>query len=63
MRDLGIKGTYPQDLRIFRKPSKSTNIYAKWMPLEEEDTRSGNGRVKGTGKRSPLLTEGQLEDS
>lgn len=58
VRDLGIKGTYPQDLRIFRKPSKSTNIYAKWMPLEEEDTRSGNGRVKGTGKRTP--EEGSL---
>lgn len=35
-RDLGIRGSYPQDLRIKRQ-AKSKNLYAQWWLTPEDD--------------------------
>ena len=48
-----IRGSYPRDLRIFRKPDKSPNIYARFLPLPTEDPRPDQGRTKG-GKRKTV---------
>ena len=48
-----IRGSYPRDLRIFRKPDKSPNIYARFLPLPTEDPRPNQGRTKG-GKRKTV---------
>jgi hypothetical protein len=48
-RDLGIRGSYPQDLRIKRQ-AKSKNLYSQWLPTPEDDPRPNQGRGSG-GKR------------
>ena len=48
-----IRGSYPSDLRIFRKPDKSPNIYARFLPLPGDDPRPNQGRTKG-GKRKTV---------
>ena len=53
-----IRGSYPRDLRIFRKPDKSPNIYARFLPLPTEDPRPNQGRTKG-GKR--LTVDASME--
>ena len=65
VRDLVVGGTFPNDLRIFRKPSKSKKIYAKWLPLIEEDRRAYQGRInriKGLGKRLPIEASMRTDD-
>ena len=64
VRDLVKGGTFPIDLRLFNKPSKSKNIYAKWMPLATEDPRPNQGRIKGAGKtkRTPIESSMQTDD-
>ena len=64
VRDLVKGGTFPTDLRIFIKPSKSKSIYAKWMPLASEDPRPKQGRIKGSGKikRTPIAESMQTDD-
>ena len=44
-----LRGSYPSDLRIYRK-KKSPNIYAAFLPEEKDDPRPNGGRTKG-GKR------------
>ena len=44
-----LRGSYPSDLRIYRK-KKSPNIYAAFLPEEKNDPRPNGGRTKG-GKR------------
>ena len=51
-RDLGIRGSYPQDLRIKRQ-AKSKNLYAQWLPSPDDDPRPNQGRGRG-GKRLTL---------
>ncbi len=51
--DLGIKGSYPNNLKI-RKVAKTQNLAASWLPSVEDDYRPGKGRVGKTGKRDPL---------
>jgi hypothetical protein len=51
-RDLGIRGSYPQDLRIKRQV-KSKNLYAQWLPSPDDDARPNQGRGSG-GKRLTL---------
>ena len=64
VRDFVKGGTFPTDLRIFIKPSKSKSIYAKWMPLASEDPRPNQGRIKGSGKtkRTPIEASMQTDD-
>ncbi len=50
--DLGIKGSYPNNLKI-RKVARTQNLSASWLPSLEEDHRPGKGRVGKTGKRDP----------
>ena len=50
-RDLRIRGSYPQDLRI-KRIHNSKKIYAQWLPPKEDDPREHQGRCKnGKGKR------------
>lgn len=51
--DLGIKGSYPNNLKI-RKVARTQNLSASWLPSLEEDHRPDKGRVGKTGKRDPL---------
>jgi hypothetical protein len=51
--DLGIKGSYPNNLKI-RKVARTQNLSASWLPSPEEDHRPGKGRVGKTGKRDPF---------
>lgn len=51
--DLGIKGSYPNNLKI-RKVFRTQNLSASWLPSVEEDHRLNKGRVGKTGKRDPL---------
>ena len=44
-----LRGSYPSDLRIYRK-KKSPYIYAAFLPEEKDDPRPDGGRTKG-GKR------------
>lgn len=48
-RDLGLKGAYPQDLRL-RKNTRSENLEAMFLPPLQDDPRPNGGRSKG-GKR------------
>jgi hypothetical protein len=50
--DLGIKGSYPNNLKI-RKVARTQNLSASWLPSLEEDHRPDKGRVGKTGKRDP----------
>ncbi len=64
-RDLRIRGSYPQGLRI-KRIHNSKSIYAQWLPSSEEDTRENQGRCKnGTGKRlviqESMGTDDELE--
>ena len=54
----GIRGSYPQDLRI-KRIYNSKNIYAQWLPSIEEDTREHQGRNKG-GKGKRLVIQESL---
>ena len=50
-RDLRIRGSYPQDLRI-KRIHNSANIYAQYLPSKEDDPREFQGRCQnGKGKR------------
>ena len=49
----GIKGTYPNNLKI-RKVARTQNLAASWLPSIEEDHRPNKGRVGKTGKRDPI---------
>ena len=50
-RDLRIRGSYPQDLRL-KRIHNSKKIYAQYLPPEEDDPREHQGRCKnGKGKR------------
>jgi len=51
--ELGIKGSYPNNLKI-RKVAKTQNLAASWLPSEEDDHRPNKGRVGKSGKRDPL---------
>ena len=51
--DLGIKGSYPNNLKI-KRVAKSKNLYASWLPDAEADTRPNQGRSGKTNKRVPL---------
>ena len=51
--DLGIKGSYPINLKI-RKVARTQNLAASWLPAPEEDHRPEQGRVGKSGKRDPL---------
>ena len=53
MSDLGIKGSYPNNLKI-RKVARTQNLSASWLPSVEDDHRPEKGRVGRTGKRDPL---------
>ena len=49
--DLRIRGSYPQDLRIWKR-GVSPNLYASYLPSVEDDPREHQGRTKqGKGKR------------
>jgi hypothetical protein len=51
--DLGVKGSYPNNLKI-RKVARTQNLAASWLPSVEEDHRPGKGRVGKGGKRDPI---------
>lgn len=51
--DLGIKGSYPNNLKI-RKVANTQNLAASWLPSVEDDHRPEKGRVGKTNKRDPL---------
>ena len=51
--DLGIKGSYPNNLKI-RKVANTQNLAASWLPSVEDDHRPEKGRVGKTKKRDPL---------
>ncbi len=51
--DLGIKGSYPNNLKI-RKVARTRNLAASWLPSLEDDHRPDKGRVGKTGKRDPF---------
>ncbi len=59
--DLGIKGSYPNNLKI-RKVSRTQNLSASWLPSEEEDHRPSKGRVGKSGKRDPLRASMRTPD-
>ena len=46
-RDLRLRGSYPQDLRIKRK--KVGTLLAQYLPEEEDDDRADKGRSRGGG--------------
>ena len=52
-----MQGSYPSDLRIYKK-KKSPNIYAAFLPEEEDDPRPNGGRTKG-GKRRTSSPQAQ----
>ena len=58
---LGVSGSYPNNLYLLKKSSKSPNIYAKWLPSLDEEWRSNEGRG-GNGKRVPLEVSLGTED-
>jgi len=61
-RDLRIRGSYPQDLRL-KKIFNSQKIYAQWLPSEEEDSREHQGRCKnGKGKRIVIQESMNTDD-
>lgn len=50
-KDLGIRGSYPRDLRI-KRHVRSPNLIAEFLPPLEDDPRPHQGRTKGgNGKR------------
>ena len=53
-RDLRIRGSYPQDLRI-KRHVRTQNLIAEFLPSVEDDTREHAGRSRnGKGKRLTL---------
>lgn len=51
--DLGVRGSYPNNLKI-RKVSRTQNLSASWLPSLEEDHRPNKGRVGKSNKRDPI---------
>ena len=61
-RDLRIRGSYPQGLRI-KRIHNSKSIYAQWLPSIEEDSREHQGRCKnGKGKRIVIQESMNTDD-
>ena len=61
-RDLRIRGSYPQDLRI-KRIHNSKKIYAQWLPSAEEDSREYQGRINnGKGKRIVIQESMNTDD-
>ena len=53
-RDLRIRGSYPQDLRV-KRHVRTKNLIAEFLPSVEDDTREHAGRSRnGKGKRLTL---------
>lgn len=59
-RDLGLKGAYPQDLRLKRVP-RTKNLVAQFLPPVEDDPRPNSGRSKG-GKRLAISASMGTDD-
>lgn len=61
-RDFGVRGSYPQNLRIKRLPHTRV-LYAEWLPEQEDDPRPHQGRSKGgKGKRLTIRISTGSED-
>lgn len=61
-RDFGVRGSYPQNLRIKRLPHTRV-LYAEWLPEPEEDPRPHQGRSKGgIGKRLTIRISTGTDD-
>ena len=59
--DLGIKGSYPNNLKI-KRVAKSENLYASWLPDAKADARPNHGRSGKTNKRVPLTRSMRTSD-
>ena len=61
-KDFGVRGSYPQNLRIKRLPHTPI-LYAEWLPKPEDDPRPHQGRSKdGKGKRLTIRVTTGTED-
>ena len=59
-RDLGLKGAYPQDLRL-KRVARTKNLAAQFLPPIEDDPRPNGGRSKG-GKRLAISASMGTDD-
>ena len=59
--DLGIKGLFPNNLKI-KRVARSKILYASWLPDSEADTRPNQGRSGKTSKRVPLTASMRTSD-
>ena len=60
--DLGIRGAYPNNLKI-KRVSRSDALYASWLPEVEDDTRPNQGRSGKTNKRVPIERSMRTSDA
>jgi len=59
--DLGIKGSFPNNLKI-KRVARSKILYASWLPDAEADARPNQGRSGKTNKRVPLTASMRTSD-
>ena len=61
-RDFGVRGSYPQNLRIKRQ-THTRVLYAEWLPDPSDDPRPHQGRSRdGLGKRLTIQRSTGTED-